>query len=121
MIDAFVLVVVLATGGLAVFGLVTTALGRPPGRAMRPAVAAVEALLVVQAAIAAVLALTGPSVPELTTFLIYLLVSVCVLPIGWQFATAEPTRWSGAVVAAAAVAVVVAVLRLQGLWGAIGV
>ncbi len=121
MIDAFVLVVVLATGALAVFGLVATALGRMPGRALRLAVAGVVALLVVQAAIAAVLAFTGPPVPELSTFLIYLLVSVCVLPIGWQFATAEPSRWSGAVVAAAAIATAVAVLRLQGLWGAVGV
>lgn len=115
------LVVVLATGALAVFGLVTTALGRPPGRAMRLIVAAVVALLVAQAVIAAVRAFTGPPVPELTTFLIYLLVSVCVLPIGWQFATAEPSRWSGAVVAAAAIGTAVAVLRLQGLWGAVGV
>ncbi len=115
------LVVVVATGGLAVFGLATTALGRTPGRPMRLAVVGVLGLLVVQAVIAGVLALTGPPVPELSTFLIYLVVSVCVLPIGWQFATAEPSRWSGAVVAAASIGTAVAVVRLQGLWGAVGV
>lgn len=121
MIDAFVLVVVLASGALAVFGLVSTALGWLPGRSMRLAVGGVVALLVVQAVVAVVLAFTGASVPELSTFLIYLVVSVCVLPIGWQFASAEPSRWSGAVVAAAAIGTAVAVLRLQGLWGAVGV
>jgi hypothetical protein len=43
-------------------------------------------------------------------------VSVCVLPIATQFATAEPTRWGGAVVAVGAIATAVAVWRLQGLW-----
>lgn len=111
-------VVVTAAGALAVFGLGCAALNRPPGRAMRLAVGAVVALLAVQAAIAAVRVLTGAPVPELSTFLIYLVVSVCVLPIGWQFATAEPSRWSGAVVAAAAIGTAVAVVRLQGLWDA---
>ena len=46
--------------------------------------------------------------------------SVCVLPIATQFATAEPTRWGGAVVAAGAVGTAVAVVRLQGLWDAAG-
>jgi hypothetical protein len=39
-----------------------------------------------------------------------------VLPIATQFAYAEPTRWGGTVVAVGAVATLVAVLRLQGLW-----
>jgi hypothetical protein len=51
---------------------------------------------------------------------------VLVLPIALQFATASdaeegPTRWGGLVVAVAAVATAVAVLRLQGLWAAGGV
>jgi hypothetical protein len=62
----------------------------------------------------------GVSLPEQSTFLIYLVVSVCVLPIATNFAYAEPTRWSGAVVAAGAIAVLVAVLRLQMLWAAGG-
>jgi hypothetical protein len=41
-----------------------------------------------------------------------------VLPIATQFAYAEPTRWGGAVVAVGAIATLVAVLRLQGLWAA---
>jgi VanZ family protein len=120
-----VVVVLVVLALLAVFGVVLTALNRPPSRELKLAVGAVTALLVVQAAIAAVRVLTGTALPETSTFLIYLVVSVGVLPIALQFATAEtddegPTRWGGAVVAVAAVAVGVAVLRLQGLWAAAG-
>jgi hypothetical protein len=108
-----------ATGALAVFGLALTALNRAPGRELRLAVWAVVGLLAVQAVIGAVRAF-GVSLPEQSTFLIYLVVSVCVLPIATNFAYAEPTRWSGAVVAAGASAVLVAVLRLQMLWAAGG-
>lgn|GEM_PF-2317274 len=119
MIDALVIVVIVVTGALAVFGLVLTALNRTPDRTLRLAVTAVVALLVVQAVIAAVPVLSGGvTLPETSTFFIYLVVSVCVLPIGLQFATAEPTRWGGTVVAATAVGTAVAVLRLQGLWQA---
>jgi hypothetical protein len=117
MIVALVIAVLVAAGALAVFGVVTTVLGRPPDRAIRLAVGAVVALLAVQAAIAAIrVLLGGVTLPETSTFLIYLVVSVCVLPIALQFATAEPTRWGGTVIAVAAVATGVAVLRLQGLW-----
>lgn len=116
MIDVLVLVVLVAAGALAVFGVVATVMGRPPDRAMRLAVGAVVVLLAVQAAIAAGRVLGGTALPESGTFLIYLVVSVCVLPIGAQFANAEPTRWGGTVIAVAAVATGVAVLRLNSLW-----
>lgn len=118
MIDALVVVVLVALGALAVFGAVTTIANRPPGRSARLAVGAVAALLAVQAVIAAVQVFGGVVLPETTTFLIYLVVSVCVLPIAAQFATAEPTRWGGLVIAAGSIATGVAVLRLQGLWSA---
>ena len=126
MIGWLVLVVLVVTGLLAVYGVVITIAGRPPGRAMRYAVGGTVALLVVQAAIAAVRVFTGVALPESSTFLIYLVVSVLVLPIALQFATASdenegPSRWGGLVVAVAAIATAVAVLRLQGLWAAGGV
>ena len=118
MIDALVVVVLVAAGAVAAYGLVSTVLNRPPDRIMRLAVGAVVALLVLQAAIAAVRVFGGVALPESTTFLIYLVVSVCVLPIATQFAMAEPTRWGGTVIAVGAIATAVAVWRLQGLWGA---
>lgn len=110
-------------GALAVFGLVVTVAGRPPDRPLRLAVAGTTALLLVQAVIAGGRIAAGVRLPETETFLIYLVVSIGVLPIALQFATAEtveegPTRWGGAVVAVGAVAVAVVVLRLQGLWAA---
>jgi hypothetical protein len=115
-IGALVVVVQVALAALAVYGVVLTVLNRPPDVWTKRAVGVAMALLVVQAAIAAVQIFSGTPLPETTTFLIYLVVSVCVLPIATQFATAEPTRWGGAVVAVGAIATAVAVWRLQGLW-----
>jgi hypothetical protein len=116
-IDTLAYATVVACGVLAVFGLALAAAGRPPRRELRLAVGAVVALLAVQAAIGVVRGL-GATLPEQGTFLIYLAVSVCVLPIAAQFAYAEPTRWGGAVVAVGAIATLVAVVRLMGLWAA---
>ncbi len=116
MIDVLVVVCTAACGLLALAGLALSALGQAPGRELRIAVGAVVALLALQAAIAAVRVLGGMVLPETSTFLIYLVVSVCVLPIATQFAYAEPSRWGGAVVAAGAIGTAVAVVRLQGLW-----
>jgi hypothetical protein len=108
-----------ALGALALFGLALTAVNRTPGRELRWALWAVVALLAVQAVIAGYRSL-GAHLPEQSTFLIYLVVTVCVPWVAGNFAFAEPTRWSGAVVAAGAIATLVAVLRLQGLWAAGG-
>jgi hypothetical protein len=115
-IGALVVVVQVALAALAVYGVVLTVLNRPPDVWTKRAVGVAMALLVVQAVIAAVQVLSATPLPETTTFLIYLVVSVCVLPIAAQYATAEPTRWGGAVVAVGAIATAVAVWRLQGLW-----
>jgi hypothetical protein len=119
-IGALWIVVLVALGAVAVYGVVITALNRPPDVWTKRAVAVAVALLVVQAAIAAVQVFGGVTLPETSTFLIYLVVSVCVLPVATQFATAEPTRWGGAVVAVGAIATAVAVWRLEGLWAAAG-
>ena len=125
MIAALEVVVLVALGLLAVHGLVTTVLNRPPDRTSKIAVGVVVALLVVQAAVAVIKVLGGVQPAETSTFLIYLAVSIGVLPIATQFATATdentgdgPTRWGGTVIAVGAVAVAVAVVRLQYLWDA---
>ena len=139
--DALVIVTVVVTLALAGYGIVETVRARPPGKALTRAVWATEALLLVQAVIGLVRVLSGVRLPETDVFLIYLGVSVLVLPAALQWATAgrevaeeragadrEPPaaiaaagRWGGAVVAVAAIGVTVAVLRLQGLWAAAGV
>lgn len=120
MIDALVVVLLVATGALAVYGVILTLLSRLPDRWTRLAVGVVAALIALQAVIAAFRVLTGVQLPESSTFLIYLVVAVCVLPIALQYATAEPSRWGGTVIAVAAVATAVAVLRLDGLWVPVG-
>lgn len=117
MIETLALATIVACGVLAMFGLALTAGNRVPGRELRLFVWAVVALLAVQAAIAAVRALGAPP-PEQGTFLVYLAVSVCVLPVAANFGFADPSRWTGLVVAAGAVATLVAVVRLQVLWAA---
>lgn len=123
MIAALEVVVLVALGLLAGYGLVITALNRPPDRGTRVAVGVAVALLAVQAVVAAVRVLGGVALAETSTFLIYLAVSVGVLPIATQFATASdedggPSRWGGAVIAVGAIATGVAVVRLQYLWDA---
>ena len=120
MIHPLAVVLLVLTGALAVFGIVTTALGKPAERPHVLTVGVVEALLVAQALIGAARVFSGARPEETSTFLIYLLVSVTVLPLGLQFAQAEPTRWGGAVIAVAAVAIGVVVLRLLSLWGTAG-
>jgi hypothetical protein len=117
-IEVLVLVVLIATALLALLGIALAVVDRPPGRELRIGVIAVVALLFVQAVIAAVRVFGGVALPETSTFLIYLGVSVCVLPVAYQWATVERTRWGGAVIAVAAIGTAVAVLRLQGLWAA---
>lgn len=120
MIDALVVVLLVATGALAVYGIALTVLNRPPDRWTRPIVGVVVGLIAVQAVIAAVRVFAGTQLPETSTFLIYLVVAVCVLPIALQWATAEPSRWGGLVIAVGAIATAVAVWRLDGLWTPVG-
>lgn len=118
MIDFLVVTLLVLTGGLAVLGVVTTVLGRLPDRLLATAVGIVEGVIVLQAAIAAIRVLRGVQLEENSTFLIYLAVAVCMLPIGLQFARTEPpSRWGGTVVAVTAIAAGIVVLRLQALWG----
>ena len=121
MITALVVALWVACGALAAYGLALSAVHRPGARPLRIAVGVVVALLVVQAAIAALKLVQGVRVPEPTEVLIYLVVAICVLPFVTQFAMAEPdNRWGGAIVAAGAVATGIAVWRLQVLWVPLG-
>jgi hypothetical protein len=116
-VDALVIVTLVAAGALAVYGIVEMVRRRPPGKALARAVFVTVALLAVQAAIGAYRVLIeGVQVPEQSTFLIYLAVSVLVLPVALQWANAEPNRWGGGIVAVGAIGVFVAVFRLWDLW-----
>ncbi|GAA4756906.1 hypothetical protein GCM10023350_48170 [Nocardioides endophyticus] len=71
-----------------------------------------EALLVVRA-LAGLGALGGDGPPSTSTYVGYLLASVCVLPIAMQSIKDDRAVWSSAVIAVAAVAVGVVAVRLE--------
>lgn len=70
-------------------------------------------LLVVVRALVGLGALGGDGPDSVSTYVGYLVASVCVLPIAMRSIHDDRARWSSAVVAVAAVAVGVIVLRLQ--------
>ena len=81
--------------------------------------AVVEAVLLVQAAVAGVLTLTGA--PDVDAVLLwgYVLVQLIILPIAAAWAFAERTRWSSVVLLMAAVTVAFLEYRLLQIWGTV--
>lgn len=78
----------------------------------------VEALLVVQAAVAGVTAATGGGPRDGLTFWGYVVTSLLILPIAAAWSFAERTRWSSVVLLVAALTVAFLQLRLVQVWGA---
>jgi dolichyl-phosphate-mannose--protein O-mannosyl transferase len=105
---------------LAALGGLSTALRRRIGTAHLAGTGLLEALLVVQAVLAAADLAGGHRPAELATFLAYL-VSVVLLPVaGLLWARSEPTRWAGTVLGVAGLAVAVMLWRLLDLWEVTG-
>jgi hypothetical protein len=105
---------------LAVLGLASTAARRRIGSVHLAGAALLEAVLLVQAAVALVGLAGGHRPPETAAFLGYLAGVVLVPVAGVLWARTEPTRWAGTVLAVAALVVVVMVWRLVQLWNATG-
>ncbi|OQO92994.1 hypothetical protein B1813_12865 [Saccharomonospora piscinae] len=116
MISGFAVVVVGCALAVAVWSFVQVALNRPPARPLLLGLAGVEALLLVQLVIAVVLLLSGERPGNLLTFLLYLVGTLLVLPIGTVWALAERTRSSTAVLGVACVTVPVLMLRMYQVW-----
>lgn len=116
MIDGLAYAVIALTGAACVWGLVTAALDKPPGRAQLLFAAFVWLVTVAQSAIAAVGLLRGFSPVEPATTIGYLIGVVLLIPFAWIWANTERTRWSGVVLAVAALSVLAMTLRLLALW-----
>lgn len=116
MIDGYVTVLLIASLVLLAAGLLATALARPPGIIHFVVAGAIEAAVVVQVIIALVGLVGGARVNGLALFLAYAAFCVVVLPIGALFAVAERTRWSGAVLGVASLALMITLWRLNGVW-----
>ena len=116
MIDVLAYVVIALAGVSVLWGLVTTIANRPPGKAQLLFAALVELATVVQSLIAGVRLLGGFRPAEFATTIGYLLGIVLLMPIAWFWANNERTRFSGMVLAVAAMGVLAMTLRLLVLW-----
>jgi hypothetical protein len=103
---------------VAVLGVISTVARRRIGLVHVAAAALLEALLLLQAALATA-ALAGGERPEETATFIGYLVGVVLVPVaGVLWARAERTRWGGTVLAVAGAVVGVMAWRLLQLWEA---
>ncbi len=80
---------------------------------------AVEGLLLALAIVAGIGLAQGELDGSATTFLLYLLVTVALLPLGVLWAMAEPSRWSVAVLAGVCLTLAVLVVRLDQVWAGV--
>jgi hypothetical protein len=116
MIDALAYVLVALAGVAVIWGLVTAAANKPPGKAQLLFAAGVEIVTVVQSIIAAVKLAAGFRPVEFATTIGYLIGIVILIPIAWLWANVERNRFSGVVLAVAALGVLAMTLRLLVLW-----
>jgi hypothetical protein len=116
MIDALAYTVVALAGVAVIWGLVTAIANKPPGKAQLLYAAGVEAVTVIQSIIAAAMLVGGFRPAEPATTIGYLIGIVILIPIAWLWANVERSRFSGIVLAVAALAVVAMTLRLLVLW-----
>jgi hypothetical protein len=116
MIDALAYAVVALAGVGVIWGIVTAIANKPPGKAQLLYAAGLEAVTVVQSIIAVAKIIGGFRPIELATTIGYLIGIVILIPIAWLWANAERNRFSGVVLAVAALAVLAMTLRLLVLW-----
>ena len=119
MTTALVVAITVVAALLTLAGLASTAAHRRIGLLHLVLAGVLEALLVVQAAVALV-RLRGADLPETATFVGYLAGAVLLPVAGVLFARTETSRWAGTVLAVPAAAVAVMVWRLLQLWEAGG-
>ena len=113
-----VVAITLVAALLAVLGIASTVTRRRIGLVHLWVAGALEALLLVQAVVAAVAMAGGDTPADTPTFLGYLIGVVLVPVAGVLWARSEQTRWAGTVLAVAGAVVAVMAWRLLQLWEA---
>ena len=119
MIAGLAYALVALAGAAAVWGLLTAALDKPPGKAQLLFAAGVWLLTAVQSVLGLVGLATGFRPVDTATTVGYLLAILVLIPLAWFWANSERTRWSGVVLAVAALSVLAMTLRLLQLWTAV--
>jgi hypothetical protein len=108
---------VVATAAVAgIWGVVTAVADRAPGKAQLIYAGLVELVTLVQSLVAFVELVGGFRPVETATTIGYLVGIVVLVPLAWFWANTERTRWSGVVLAVAALSVLAMTLRLLSLW-----
>lgn len=111
---------IMAVGGLlAIWTGVSAIRHRPTGEIQMVLTIVLEAALVAQTIIALV-RLSGADLAEPVAFTAYSVGVLVPLPLGFQLARIERTRWGSISLCFVALVVVVMTLRLAHLWGLIG-
>jgi hypothetical protein len=108
--------VVTLAGIAMLWGLITAVANKPPGKAQLLFAAFVEIIVVIQSVIAGFRLVLGFRPAELATTIGYLIGIMIMIPVAWLWANSERTRFSGVVLAVAALAVLGMTLRLLELW-----
>ena len=116
MIPALAYVVLALAGASVVWGVVTAIADKPPGKAQLLFAAAVWLVTLVQSGIAGIRMIAGFSPQSPATVVGYLIGIVLLIPVAWFWANSERTRYSGLVLAVAALATLAMTLRLLTLW-----
>lgn len=120
MVDGLATTIIVCGLVVAGFSGLMALLDRPPNLLHLAGLAAVEGLLVVQAAVAMGRVFTGDRPDALATFMGYLLTVVLIPPLAALFGWSERSRWGSVIVAVACVIVPVMVVRLLQIWPADG-
>lgn len=116
MIPVLAYVVIILAGAAVVWGIVTAIADLPPGKAQLLFAAGVWLVTLAQSIIAAVALAGGFRPASLATTIGYLIGIVLLIPVAWFWANVERTRFSGVVLAVAALATLAMTLRLLSLW-----
>jgi hypothetical protein len=116
MIPALAYVVMALAGVAVVWGIATAVADKPPGKAQLLFAAGVWLVTLAQSVLAAVRLIGGFRAQSPATLIGYLVGIVLLIPLAWFWANVERTRFSGIVLAVAALAVVAMTLRLLVLW-----
>jgi hypothetical protein len=111
---AYALVALAAVGGI--WGVATAVIDRAPGKAQLLYAGLVELVTLMQSVVALVGLARGFRPVETVTTIGYLVGIVLLVPLAWFWANTERTRWSGVVLAVAALSVLAMTLRLLSLW-----
>jgi hypothetical protein len=116
MIPGLAYIVLVLAGVAVVWGIITAVADKPPGKAQLLFAAGVWLVTLVQSVIAGIRLAAGFEAQAPATLIGYLIGIVLLIPVAWFWANTERTRYSGLVLAVAALAVMAMTLRLLTLW-----